>query len=91
MISRLQFSILTGFSHECLALDEGFAAGDINFQKKAYDRLSKFISNRDSFFASHSNELLKKFCERGIVFNKGSIVFDGSIDEAINFYKKKYE
>ena len=92
MISRLQFSILTGFSHECLALDEGFAAGDINFQKKAYDRLSKFISNSGTlFFASHSNELLKKFCERGIVFNKGSIVFDGSINEAIKFYKKKYE
>ena len=92
MISRLQFSILTGFSHECLALDEGFAAGDMNFQKKAFDRLSEFISNSGTLFlASHSNEFLEKFCERGLVFNKGSIVFDGEINKAIDFYKKIYE
>ena len=92
MISRLQFSILTGFSHECLALDEGFAAGDMNFQKKAFDRLSEFISNSGTLFlASHSNEFLEKFCERGLVFNKGSIVFDGEINKALDFYKKIYE
>ena len=92
MISRLNFSILTGLSHECLALDEGFATGDMNFQKKAYDRLSEFISKSGTLFlASHSNELLTKFCDRGLVFKKGSIVFDGNIDEAIEYYKKKYE
>ena len=92
MISRLPFSILTAFSHECLALDEGFATGDINFQLKAYDRLSEFISNSGTLFlASHSNELLTKFCKRALVFKKGTIVFDGNIKKAIDFYKKKYE
>ena len=92
MISRLNFSILTGFSHECLALDEGFATGDFNFQLKAYDRLSEFISNSGTLFlASHSNELLTKFCDRGLVFKKGSIVYDGNINRAIDFYQKKYE
>ena len=92
MISRLNFSILTGLSHECLALDEGFATGDINFQRKAYVRLSEFISSSGTLFlASHSNELLTKFCDRGLVFDKGAIVFDGEINQAIEFYKKKYE
>lgn len=92
MISRLTFSILTGLSHECLGLDEGFATGDMNFQIKAYDRLSEFISNSGTLFlASHSNELLTKFCKRGLVFNKGSIIFDGKINKAIDFYKKNYE
>ena len=64
MLSRLQFAILTGCSHECLALDEGFATGDIDFQKKAYNRLTDFISNSGTLFlASHSNELLLTFCK----------------------------
>ena len=92
MISRLNFSILTGLSHECLALDEGFATGDFNFQAKAYDRLYEFISNSGTLFlASHSNELLTRFCDRGLVFKKGSIVYDGDINKAIDFYQKKYE
>ena len=92
MISRLQFSILTGLSHECLALDEGFAAGDMNFQLKAYERLSKFMYDSGTLFlASHSNEFLAKFCTRGLVFYKGSIIYDGKINESIEFYKKNYE
>ena len=91
MISRLQFAILTGCSHECLALDEGFATGDINFQNKAYERLSKFISDSGTLFlASHSNELLIKFCNRGLVFDKGKIIYDGLIKNSIDFYQEKY-
>ena len=91
MISRLQFAILTEYSHECLALDEGFATGDINFQNKAYKRLSKFISDSGTLFlASHSNDLLMRFCNRGLVFDKGVIIYDGLINNAIDFYQKKY-
>ena len=90
MLSRLQFAILTGCSHECLALDEGFATGDIDFQKKAYNRLTEFISNSGTLFlASHSNELLLRFCKRGLVFEKGTIAFDGPIEKALNFYEEK--
>ena len=38
--------------------------------------------------ASHSLELLKTYCSRGIVLEQGKIVFDGSIDDAINFNNK---
>ena len=90
MLSRLQFAILTGCSHECLALDEGFATGDIDFQKKAFNRLTEFISNSGTLFlASHSNELLLRFCKRGLVFEKGTIAFDGPIEKALNFYEEK--
>ncbi len=91
MLSRLQFSILTGSKHKSIALDEGFSTGDINFQEKALTRLSEFISNAGTLFlASHSNELLLRFCKRGLVFNKGSIKFDGSIENAIGFYENKF-
>ena len=38
------------------------------------------------FLASHSDALLRQFCQRGLVFDQGSIVFDGDLDSALEFY-----
>ena len=38
------------------------------------------------FLASHSEELLKQFCNRGLVFSHGLIVYDGPLDAALNYY-----
>lgn len=87
MIGRLIYTILTSFDYECLALDEGFGAGDKEFTIKAEKRTRKFIQNAGTLvFASHSIDLLKKFCDRGLVFNKGKIVFDGSLNKALEYY-----
>ena len=87
MSARLLFSILTSGRHECLALDEGFGTGDAKFFKKAQKRLEDFINTAGTLvLASHSDELLKQFCERGLVFERGKIVFDGSILEALKYY-----
>ncbi len=89
MASRLMFSLLTYQHHECLALDEGLGTGDKAFYNKAQQRLNSFLRKSGSLFiASHSKELLRKFCFRGIVFSSGKIVFDGELEEALNFYEK---
>ncbi len=91
MASRLLFSLLTYHTHECLALDEGIGAGDQSFYNKASKRLDKFIRNSGTLiFASHSNELLKNFCTRGLVFSKGSIVYDGPLKNALNYYAENF-
>ena len=87
MISRLIFSILTYHTHQFLALDEVIGTGDADFYKKAEKRLEKFIENTGTIIiASHSKEILKKFCVRGLVFSKGTIVYDGELQDAIDFY-----
>ena len=87
MSARLIFSILTSSNHDCLAIDEGFGTGDLEFFERAEERMRKFINSAGTLFlASHSEELLKQFCQRGLVFSHGSIVYDGSIDEALNYY-----
>ena len=89
MSARLMFSLLTYQNHECLALDEGLGTGDKEFYKKAQSRLNIFLENSGSLFlASHSDELLRRFCLRGIVFNGGKLIFDGNIEEALDFYEK---
>ncbi|MCP9810103.1 ABC transporter ATP-binding protein [Cyanobium sp. HWJ4-Hawea] len=87
MAARLLFSMLTSFSHDCLAMDEGFGAGDFSFYEKAQQRMQAFIEQAGTLFlASHSDVLLRQFCQRGIVFDQGSIVFDGPLDQALSFY-----
>ncbi len=87
MSARLIFSILTSSPHDCLAIDEGFGTGDADFCDRAEERMEKFMESAATLFlASHSEELLKQFCNRGIVFSHGSIVFDGPLCAALNYY-----
>ncbi|WP_288250465.1 ABC transporter ATP-binding protein [uncultured Prochlorococcus sp.] len=90
MEARLLFTILTSFKHECLALDEGFGTGDNDFYEKAEIKMNSFLDEAGTLiFASHSEELLKRFCSRGLVFERGTIVFDGLLDDALNYYHEK--
>jgi ABC-type polysaccharide/polyol phosphate transport system ATPase subunit len=87
MSARLLFALLTSGRHECLALDEGFGAGDARFFERAQARLTEFINAAGTLvLASHSDALLKQFCKRGLVFNKGQIIFDGTLDESLSYY-----
>ena len=88
MASRLMFAILTSRSHECLAIDEGFGTADASFFEKAEARLKDFIDSAGTLIlASHSDDLLRKFCNRGLVFRHGSISYDGQLEEALSFYQ----
>ena len=67
--------------------DEGFGAGDARFFQKAQERMEKFIEAAGTLIlASHSDALLRKFCRRGLVFNKGMIIFDGALEDSLAFY-----
>ena len=88
MCARLIFSMLTSYQHECLAIDEGFGTGDADFSERAQKRLQSFMDSTTTLIlASHSESLLKQFCFRGIVFNQGAIVYDGSLEAALNYYQ----
>ena len=87
MSARLIFSILTSSPHDCLAIDEGFGTGDADFCDRAEERMQQFMKSAATLFlASHSEELLKQFCNRGLVFSHGRIVYDGHLDAALNYY-----
>ena len=84
---RLLFAVLTGGNHECLAMDEGFGAGDHSFYEKAQIRMNHFLSSAGTLLlASHSEDLLRRFCGRGLVFDSGTIVFSGPLERALSYY-----
>jgi len=87
MSARLLFSMLTASQHDCLALDEGFGAGDARFFDRAQQRMREFISAAGTLLlASHSESLLRQFCNRGLVFDQGRIACDAPLEEALAFY-----
>lgn len=87
MSARLLFALLTSGSHDCLALDEGFGAGDARFFERAQKRMEHFIDTAGTLIlASHSEGLLRQFCKRGLVFNRGQIVFDGPLEQSLAYY-----
>lgn len=77
MVLRLMFSVATHFKPDILLIDEMFGVGDEDFQIKAQERMTNLISNASLvFFASQSNELIEKICNRKFELKNGRLVRD---------------
>lgn len=87
MIVRLAFAITTSVSAEILLFDELIGAGDASFVDKAQLRLENFV-NRSStiILATHSQDIIRRWCNRAMVFEHGKLKFDGDVDQAYEAY-----
>ena len=88
MKSRLGFAVSVNVRPEILIVDEALSVGDKVFKEKCLKKVREIIDNDGVtlLFVTHSTPMAKDFCKRGIVMQKGSLVFDGEINEAIEFY-----
>ena len=74
MVMRLMFAVGTAIRPEILLIDEMFGTGDAAFQEKAQSRMHELISTAKIFvFASHSPELIKKYCRRVFSLEHGTL------------------
>lgn len=90
MKARLGFSINVNIRPEILIVDEALSVGDEEFKNKCTKKVNEIV-NKDEvtlLFVTHSTAMAKEFCKRGIVMEKGKLKFDGTIEEAIEKYKK---
>jgi ABC-2 type transport system ATP-binding protein/lipopolysaccharide transport system ATP-binding protein len=87
MMVRLGFAVSTCIPPEILLMDEWLSAGDARFLDKAQRRMEQFV-NRSSILvlASHSQDLLRKWCNRGLFLQQGRIISSGPIDEVVATY-----
>lgn len=87
MLMRLSFAISTAFDAQVLLLDEVVGVGDLAFLKKAQQRIDALAANAEILvLASHDPSSLQRFCNRGLVLEAGSVVFDGPIGDALDYY-----
>ena len=89
MRARLIFSLYTSIYHPFIVIDEALGTTDAYFTKKAAKRFDDFVeSSSIVLLASHSEELLKKYCNKGILLVNGKIIFKGELSEVQNKYKE---
>lgn len=80
MQARLLFGISTSIQNDILLIDEGIGAGDASFQDKAQRRIEGlFASTAIVLLASHDQELMKRYCNRVIRMEHGTVVADHQI------------
>ena len=89
MAGKIGFGFITSLNPDILLIDETLGVGDLEFRKKAADRLEDFINRSGTVIIStHSLNLAKNMCNRGILLEKGELIFDGASDEAVSLHIK---
>ncbi|MES2239796.1 MAG: ABC transporter ATP-binding protein [Bacteroidota bacterium] len=88
MYVRLAFAVAAFLEPEILIVDEVLAVGDAEFQKKAIGKMQDISKGqgRTVLFVSHNMAAVKSLCTRGIVLEHGKVVFNGDIDETVDYY-----
>lgn len=91
MKARLGFAISTNVNPDILIVDEALSVGDKNFRKKCKDKIQEIMADESVtlLFVTHSISTARDFCERGVVLEKGTKLFDGSLEDAIEFYEAR--
>lgn len=87
MYVRLAFAVAAYLEPDVLVVDEVLAVGDAQFQQKCLGRMEELsLSGRTILFVTHNMDAMLALCNRGLVLNKGGVVFDGQPIEARQHY-----
>ena len=88
MYVKLAFSVAAHLDSEIMIMDEVLAVGDMAFQKKCLTKMREaaLVEGRTVLYVSHNMNTIRQLCERCIVLDKGKIIFDGDVEEAIDQY-----
>ena len=88
MKARLGFAISVNSRPDILIVDEALSVGDKEFRKKCLKKVRAIMSDKDVtlLFVTHSLSTAREFCQRGLVLEKGNKLYEGGIDDAIEFY-----
>jgi lipopolysaccharide transport system ATP-binding protein len=74
MLLRLAFSIISILKPSVLLMDEWLTVGDTYFREKMGKKLEEMINNTSVLvLASHSKDIIKKYCNRFFLLQNGSI------------------
>lgn len=91
MSVRLAFAVATSIEPEILVFDEMLSAGDMHFMNKAKKRMDLLLKMaRILICVSHDFGLIEKICNKVIVMSKGEIVFTGTAEDSISYYKNHF-
>lgn len=84
MFMRLAFSVAIHVELDVLLVDEILSVGDAPFREKCRLKFEELIAQGKTLIVvSHDMDMIRELCSRGVVINKGELVYDGDIAGAI--------
>lgn len=87
MYVKLAFAVASHLDSEIMIMDEVLAVGDVAFQNKCLGKMGdEAESGKTILYVSHNMSTIRNLCSRCIVLNKGNIIYDGTVDNAISVY-----
>ena len=90
MYVKLAFSVAAHLDSEIMIMDEVLAVGDMAFQKKCLEKMSD-VSHKEGrtiLYVSHNMNTIRQLCDRCVVLDHGTVIFDGGVEKAIEIYSK---
>jgi ABC-2 type transport system ATP-binding protein len=89
MYMRLGFAVAAHLQADVLLLDEVFAVGDEEFQRKCFGKIAEYKRRGGTIvFVSHDAGAVERLCERAVLLRHGRVELDGTAREAIKRYHK---
>ena len=90
MYSKLAFAITAILETDIMLIDEVLSVGDVQFQRKSYNKMKELISDdkRTVIIVSHSLDTIAELCDEVLWLNDGEIKMIGKADEVIPKYKE---
>lgn len=86
---RLGFATATEIGSDIILYDAGFAFGSNAWNLACRNRMKELISGDVTFVMTVKKVAdASELCERGIVLRDGTVAFDGSFKDAVEYYKK---
>lgn len=88
MFVKLAFSVAAHLDAEIMIMDEVLAVGDMAFQTKCLDKMRDAANaeGRTVLYVSHNMNTIRRLCDRCIVLDKGKVIYQGDVEEAISIY-----
>lgn len=87
MKSRLGFAINVNINPDILVIDEALSVGDSVFSEKCRQKIRSLVdSGTTVLFVSHSKDKIYEFCSRGLLMEKGKLLYDGEVSTAFQKY-----
>ncbi|MBA3660188.1 MAG: ABC transporter ATP-binding protein [Gammaproteobacteria bacterium] len=90
MMVRLAFAISTSIEPDILLIDEIFGAGDASFMEIARKKMISLLKESNIVvIATHSDTLIKEFCNKALLLESGRVKYFGAVDEALTQYHNR--
>jgi ABC-type polysaccharide/polyol phosphate transport system ATPase subunit len=89
MYMRLAFAVSTSIRPEIIIMDEMISAGDARFLDKAIERITSMLDQtKIVVIASHSNDIITRFCNKVLWMDRGRARALGSADDIVAQYRE---